>query len=285
MRIDHDGVELDVRIDGPDDGPSVLFLHGISSCAETYDFVLPELPGHRIVRLDLRGHGRSDRTPGAYRLHDYAGDVIVVLEQVIGRPAPVVGHSLGGITAAHVAVTRPDLVSAVFLEDPPLFFGDPAVYEATPFAVVFPLIRAAIERWQAEGASPETIATELAGSPSMSGRGTMGDENWPDALAAFGVGFARLDTGVYDPVFDGSSLSQIDAGAPIPVPGVLLQPDREMGAAFFDEHAAALAATSPSIEIVRVPGVGHLIHDSRAQRATYLDELHRFLARHAPVGP
>lgn len=283
MRIDHGGIGLDVRIDGPDDGPSVLFLHGISSCAETYDFLVPEFPDHRIVRLDFRGHGRSDRAPDAYRLRDYAGDAIAVLEQVLGDATPVVGHSLGGITAAHVAVARPDLVAAVLLEDPPLYFGDPAVYEATPFAVVFPLIRAAIERWQAEGATAEEIAAQLADSPSMSGQGTMGEENWPDAVAAFGIGFHRLDTAVYDPVLDGSSLSQIDAGAPIPVPGVLLQPDRELGAAFFDEHAAALASTSPSIEVVRVPGVGHLIHDSRTQRATYLDELRRFLGEHAPV--
>lgn len=283
MRIDHDGVGLDVSIDGPEDGPPVLFLHGISSCAETYDFLVPELPDHRILRLDFRGHGRSDRAPGTYRLEDYAGDAVAVLEQVIGRPVPLVGHSLGGITAAQVAVARPDLVSAVFLEDPPLFFGEPEVYEATPFAVVFPLIRSAIERWQAEGATAAEIAAQLADSPSMSGQGTMGDENLPDALDAFGIGFSRLDTEVYDPVFDGSSLHQIDAAAPIPVPGVLLQPDRELGAAFFDEHAAALHTTSPLIDVVRVHDVGHLIHDSRTRRPTYLTELRRLLAAQAPV--
>lgn len=284
MRIDHDGVGLDVRIDGPDDGPTVLFLHGISSCAETYDFLVPEFPDHRIVRLDFRGHGRSGRAPGRYLLNDYAGDVIAVLTELgTGAPVPIVGHSLGGITAAHVAVLRPDLVRAVFLEDPPLFFGEPGEYDATPFAVVFPLIRAAIERWQADDASAADIAVQLTDSPSMSGQGTMGEENWPDAVDAFGAGFARLDTAVYDPVFDGTSLSQIDRHARIPVPGVLLQPDRELGAAFYDEHAAALSATSPDVHVVRVPGVGHLIHDSRTQRSTYLDELRRFLATHAPV--
>ena len=47
----------------------------------------------------------------------------------------------------------------------------------------------------------------------------MGEENWPDAVAAFGTGFARLDTAVYDPVFDGTSLSQIDRHATDPGAG------------------------------------------------------------------
>ena len=113
---------------------------------------------------------------------------------------------------------------------------------------------------------PRPIADALAGTPSMSGQGTMGEENEPDALAAFGVGFAALDTEVYDPVFSGEALGGYRVDLPIPVPGVLLQPDRELGAAFFDEHAVALAATSPTIEIVRLRGVGHLIHDSRSHR-------------------
>lgn len=285
MLIDHASVGIDVRLDGPDDGPPVLLLHGISSCAETYDFLVPELTEHRLVRVDLRGHGRSDRTPGEYRLHDYAGDVAAVIEQVVGRAVPIVGHSLGGITAAHVAVTRPDLVTALLLEDPPLFLGDPTVFDATPFAVVFPLIRSAIERWQAEGATADEIAAQLADSPSMSGQATMGEENWPDALAAFGIGFARLDTGVYEPVLDGTSLGQFDVAAPIPVPVVLLQPDRALGAAFFDDHATALATTSPQVDIVGVRGVGHLIHDSRTHRDVYLDALRAFLAVHAPLMP
>ncbi len=283
MRIDNQGVGLEVDVDGPEDGPPVVLLHGISSCSGTYDFLIPELPAHRVYRLDFRGHGRSDRAPGRYLVKDYVSDAAAVLEQLVGGPAVVIGHSLGGVTAAQLAQVRPDLVTAVLLEDPPLFFGDPEIYASTPFASIFPLIRAAIDEWQADGTGAAAIAEALALTPSMSGQGTMGDENTPDALAAFGEGFATLDTAVYDPVFSGESLGEVDPTLPIDVPGVLLQPDRDKGAAFFDEHAAALVATSPRIEVVRITGVGHLIHDSRTQRGRYLAEVRRVLDTYAPA--
>lgn len=283
VRIENGGVGLYVDTDGPDDGPAVVALHGISSCSATYDFLVPELSHHRLLRLDFRGHGRSDRARGHYLIADYVSDAAAVIDQLVGGPAVVIGHSLGGVTAALLAQSRPDIVTAVLLEDPPLYFGDKATFDATPFAVVFPLIRAAIERWQEDGTSPTAIAEQLAVTPSMSGQGTMGEENTPDALAAFGEGFASLDTTVYDPVFDGTSLGGYDVDRPIPVPGVLLQPDRDKGAAFFDEHADALASVSPTIDIVRINGVGHLIHDSRTHRSTYLDEVRRFLKRYAPT--
>ena len=80
-----------------------------------------------------------------------------------------------------------------------------------------------------------------------------------------------------------SSAFCFDPAVPIPSPGVLLQPDRELGAAFFDDHAERLAAVSPQIEIVRMRGVGHLIHDSVTHRDQYLAELDRFLGTWAPL--
>jgi pimeloyl-ACP methyl ester carboxylesterase len=279
MRIDNDGVGLEVTVDGPEEGPPVLFLHGVSSSAATYDFLVPRYPGLRLHRLDFRGHGGSDRAPGTYDLDHWAADAEAVLAAV--GPAPIVGHSLGGITAAYVSQRRPDLAPALFLEDPPLYFGDQAVFDDTPFATVFPLIQAAVAQWQAAGTTADQIAEAMAAAPSMTGQGTMGDENHPDALAATGSSLARLDPSVFDSVLGGTALGGFDPGIAIPSPGVLLQPDRELGAAFFDEHRERLAAVSPAIEVVRVRGVGHLVHDSRSHRDEYLAQLDRFLEKYA----
>lgn len=281
MRIDNDGVGLEVAVDGPSDGPGVLFLHGISGSAATYDFLVDRYPRHRLHRLDFRGHGRSDRAPGAYLLDDFAGDAEAVLSAA--GPMPIVGHSLGGITAAYVSQRHPELAPALFLEDPPLYFGDRQVFDVTPFAAVFPLMQATIAGWQADGSGAEQIAAAMAAAPSMSGQGTMGDENTPEAMASTGVALTLVDPSVFDAVLDGSSLGQFDPEVPIPAPGVLLQPDQELGGAFFADHAARLAAVSPNIEIVRMPGVGHLVHDSRTHRDRYLAELDRFLDRYAPA--
>ncbi len=283
MRIDNHGIGLNVAVDGPDDGPAVVLLHGISGSTATYDFLVPLLPSHRLLRLDFRGHGLSDRAPGHYVLDDFAGDAEALLEQVVGGPAVVVGHSLGGITAALVAQRRPDLVTALFLEDPPMYFGDKAVYDSTAFATVFPLMQAAIKTWQAEDASAEQIAATMAALPSMSGQGTMGGENTPDALASTGYALRLLDPSVFDPVGTGESLGSFDPDVAFTAPGILLRPDRALGAAFFEEHAERLGKVDPQLDIVHVPGVGHLIHDSITHRAEYLVQLHRFLDTWAPA--
>ena len=82
-------------------GRPSLLLHGISGSTATYDFLVPELPGHRLLPARLPGP-RALR-PGARRttvIDGFASDATAVLEQVVGGPAVVVGHSLGGVTAA-----------------------------------------------------------------------------------------------------------------------------------------------------------------------------------------
>jgi pimeloyl-ACP methyl ester carboxylesterase len=86
MHIDNDGIRLNVVADGPADGPPVLFLHGLRGSTATYDFLVPELPGRRLLRLDFRGHGHSDRAPGGDVADGFASDAEAVLEQAAGGP-------------------------------------------------------------------------------------------------------------------------------------------------------------------------------------------------------
>ena len=102
-------------------------------------------------------------------------------------------------------------------------------------------------------------------------------------MTSTGSALHALDPSVFDPVIAGTSVGSFDASVPLDVPGVLLQPDRELGAAFFGDHAARLTAAAPKIDVIEVHGVGHLIHDSRTHRAEYLDQLRRFLDTWAPA--
>lgn len=102
---------------GEGDAEMVL-LHGGAQNAHTFDTVALALSGHSLIALDLPGHGHSD--PSLYpasAIASHATDVAKALEQLITAPKPLVGMSLGGLTALLVAHDRPDLVNALVLID------------------------------------------------------------------------------------------------------------------------------------------------------------------------
>lgn len=80
------------------DGPPVLLLHGWSRSGADFAPLAARLSeNHRVIRLDLRGHGRS--SPGRFTLDDLAGDVIALTEALELRGALLVGWSLGAQVA------------------------------------------------------------------------------------------------------------------------------------------------------------------------------------------
>ena len=105
------------------------FLHGVAGSRATYSWLPESVAGHRVIRPDFRGHGAAARTPGAYRISDYVADVIEVLRAE--GPAVLVGHSLGGVAAWSAAQRAPELVRGAFLEDPPLYLGEPEGHART----------------------------------------------------------------------------------------------------------------------------------------------------------
>jgi pimeloyl-ACP methyl ester carboxylesterase len=101
-----------------DDDPELILLHGGAQNAHTYDTVALALSDHSLIALDLPGHGHSD--PSIYPANavaSHATDVARALEELITSPTPLVGMSLGGLTALLVAHDRPDLISALVLID------------------------------------------------------------------------------------------------------------------------------------------------------------------------
>jgi pimeloyl-ACP methyl ester carboxylesterase len=95
-------------------------LHGLSSNALVWGRLAARLPGRRIVALDQRSHGPSDRPEEGYGSDEIVGDAAEAIEQLgLGRPV-VVGHSWGASVALELAATRPDLASGlVFVDGPP----------------------------------------------------------------------------------------------------------------------------------------------------------------------
>jgi pimeloyl-ACP methyl ester carboxylesterase len=285
MRVRSDGVGLSVEVEGPQDGSPVVFLHGVSGSGRTFEWLSTRLAQpHRSLRVDLRGHGASDWAAGTYLIDRYGQDVVDVLRQVVDGPAILVGHSLGSVTAWWVAQRHPELVAAAFLEDPPLYMGEPPEHELNGAVPVFRAVRETAARWQEQGTGADAVAAHLAAAPyPPDPNRTWGDVMADDALAARAYALLHMDPGVLDGATDRSTLAGTDTTAPVSVPVLVLAADDALGPAFPSRHAERLAQTHPDVQIVRVPGAGHGIHDEREHRAEYVEHLDRFLAEHAPA--
>jgi pimeloyl-ACP methyl ester carboxylesterase len=97
--------------------PELVFLHGGGQNAHTWDLVITRL-GRPSVALDLPGHGHSSWRPDRdYRPWRNAPAVATALDHLAVRGRPVIGMSLGGLTAIALADTRPDLVERCVLLD------------------------------------------------------------------------------------------------------------------------------------------------------------------------
>ena len=101
-----------------DGDAEIVLLHGGAQNAHTYDTVALAMTPHSLITIDLPGHGHSD--PSIYpasAIASHAIDIARALEQLIAPPRPLVGMSLGGLTALLVAHARPDLVNHLVLID------------------------------------------------------------------------------------------------------------------------------------------------------------------------
>jgi pimeloyl-ACP methyl ester carboxylesterase len=81
---------------------------------------MPDLleAGLRVLRFDLRGHGRSSRPESGYHLSHHAADMAAVLDAAGIQAVSAVGHSIGGAVLLEVAVTMPERLTALVLVSP-----------------------------------------------------------------------------------------------------------------------------------------------------------------------
>jgi pimeloyl-ACP methyl ester carboxylesterase len=110
------GITLHYAHQGPRTGPAVVMLHGFTDSWFSFSRVLPLLPPElRVIALDQRGHGDSERPQHGYRTSDLAADVIAMMDALDVPKAVVVGHCLGSFVARKVYQLAPDRVSRLVL--------------------------------------------------------------------------------------------------------------------------------------------------------------------------
>lgn len=123
-------VQLNYRIDGPKDGAPLVLCHSLGTSLEIWDDLVALLPSSlRILRYDLRGHGRSSVTPAPYSMGKLIRDAETLLDQLEIRDAVFVGLSIGGMIAQGLAVKRLDQIRALVLSNTAAKIATPAVWE------------------------------------------------------------------------------------------------------------------------------------------------------------
>ena len=109
------GKELAVEIDGPEDAPVVLLVHGLGGTSNFYQVQTDALADRlRLVRVDSAGAGRSPVTDDI-SITGHADDLAAVLDALEVNTAAVVGHSMGTLVVRELAARHPDMVSALVL--------------------------------------------------------------------------------------------------------------------------------------------------------------------------
>ena len=112
------GIEIHYRDNG--EGFPLLLIHGFTGNLRNWVLQAPVLTrGFRMVSLDLRGHGHSEKPtrPEDYSLELMAEDVWGLLQHLAIDGCYLIGHSMGGMVAQHLALAHPEPVRALVLVD------------------------------------------------------------------------------------------------------------------------------------------------------------------------
>lgn len=98
-------------------GRPLLLIHGIGGSGLDWAGVVPRLAhDYRVIAVDVRGFGRSQKPPGPYTPAQWAADLAALLRHIGAAPAVVLGHSMGGVIAQRLLLDYAELFEAAILQ-------------------------------------------------------------------------------------------------------------------------------------------------------------------------
>jgi len=111
-----------VKVEGS--GPAIVMIHGFGAAIDWWDDIAPALAAdHRVIRIDLIGHGGTEAPRSGYSIERQAQLVASVLDSLGVKRVTVIGHSMGGEVAAALAVMNPNRIERLVLIDSPPAVG------------------------------------------------------------------------------------------------------------------------------------------------------------------
>jgi pimeloyl-ACP methyl ester carboxylesterase len=259
LHLERDGVRL-ACFDFGGEGQPALLLHGLAGHAgewsETAEWLRDR---HRVLALDQRGHGRSERLPLDVSRAAYVDDAVAIIEQLGLGPVVLIGQSLGGHAAFLTAARRPDLVRAlIVVEASPNTGGDEPVAE----------VAGALGAWPVPFPSRQA-ALEFFGGPSLRA------EAWTNGLEERDGGWwPRFDLGVMVRALrEGTHRSYWAEWERIRCSTLVVRGERGI---LGPDDARAMVARLPGARLAEIAGAGHDLHVDQPGR--WRAALLRFLA-------
>jgi pimeloyl-ACP methyl ester carboxylesterase len=235
-----------LHVEAAGDGPVVLLMHGLGGSARNWGPQVRALrAGHRVVRFDARGHGRSEApaAPEAYAPEAFVADVGRVLDQVGATRATVGGLSMGAGIALRFALAHPERVTALVLA------AFPGSRDGAGFASVALAFADAIETRGLEAAGAEFVwgdRSRLDSAGRLVRQGFL--EHPPHALA-----WTLRKLVASQPSVD----ELAPALARLRVPALVVVGAEDRGSV---EPSRRLAEALPDARLVVIPGAGHVVN-------------------------
>ena len=124
--VENGDVRIHYEWSGSDDGEALVFSNSLGTDLRMWDKVLPLLENrYRILRYDMRGHGKSSNPPGPYTADQLGGDLLSLLDRLALGRVHLCGLSLGGLVAMWIGIHAPERIDRMILANTAASFGPP----------------------------------------------------------------------------------------------------------------------------------------------------------------
>lgn len=234
-------------------GSPLIVLHGFTGSAAAMSVItVPLSKGHRVIAIDLIGHGESSKavSEANYTIDAAVADIDRVIDDLSLAPAHLLGYSMGGRVALSYAVARPRRLSSLVLVGASAGIADPgerAARRSSDDHLADRLEAEGIEWFVDYWMAQEILrprSGRAAAAEAMGRRQRL--DNDPIALAGVLRG---LGTGAMPP------LHHALAGVDLPVAVVAGEADGK-----YRRIASELVLTMPDARLMVIPGAGHSVH-------------------------
>jgi pimeloyl-ACP methyl ester carboxylesterase len=251
--------------EGPASGLPLVLVHGGSLRWQDFLPVLPLLSfRYHTYALDLRGHGRSGRMPGAYRIDQFAEDVEQFLHERVTEPAVLLGYSMGAHIAMEVAARTPARLIALILAEPAPYLTE----EQGPDSPFF-------QRWRAYS---DLMSTQPSLQDAMARLAQLLPGSDGVYLRSRAQDLMQLDPDVLTHIVENKTNERFHPDellAKITCPVLLLQGDPAYGGLLDDPHVERMRSQLADCTHVRIPQAGHNLHTP--QPTAFYQVVSRFL--------